>query len=258
MLVALDVAGPWIKYEELGDFAFILAHEWTRKTYRDHYLQRRDKSFAMVDHGVYELTNPVEFKQYTDVIKDVLQHYKAVVYVLPDILRDPRETERVAETFLTWWSSQISSAEPMFVCQTVELSRCIDFCRKRHVDWVGLPIWMDREVKDVRVLMSTTLAQRGLKVHLLGLDRYFEVASARYATSVDTSLPLTLAKNGVYVIDPMWSYRLPRISWTDPVPSNDELVKTNIEMLKQMARNQIVVRVAPTDEEDDDAESTVM
>lgn len=213
MLLGIDAMGKWLVLEPRGDYAFILAQHWEKRQYRDHFLKHKcGRRMAIVDNGVYE-GEIVTWRKYRRIIEEVANHYPETYYILPDVLYDHEKTIEKSRRFLDKYQLE---AEPVFVCQTLRISQCIEFAEKHDIEMIALPIWMERELRGIRKIMTERLAYEDYKVHLLGLDRVSELMLTReLAYSVDTSLPLTLAKNNVRYIDYETMYRLPRITWDD-------------------------------------------
>jgi len=233
--IALDARGPWLPLEAHGDFAFILYDEYRKHPeYRDYYLHHCPHELAMVDNSAYEIGVGASGEDYCNFIQEAGEHFKLVIYALPDVLKNWEETAVRSWQFFASFDFLLRKAIPMMVCQTFDVRKCIDFAHRVCADFVGLPIWMERVRPGSRVQMAKEISKEGLNAHLLGLDSYGELQRAReYAFSVDTSLPLTLAKNKVLDVDFDVNYHLERIDWNDSVSLDQlQLAVKHIELLR--------------------------
>jgi len=233
MKLGIDAMGKWLPLETRGDYAFILAQYWKKKQYREHFMEHRcGRRMAIVDNGVYE-GETITWKKYVQIIREVTRHYPETYYILPDVLYDHEKTVEKSQRFLGKYQVE---AEPVFVCQTARISQCIEYAERHDIEMIALPIWMERELRGIRTLMTRRLVYEDFKVHLLGLDRVSELVETReLAYSVDTSLPLTLAKNNVRYIDYETMYRLPRITWDDePTVEQIRLALRHIRVFRRI------------------------
>lgn len=206
MKFALTAPIYMMKYTYQSDFLFVLAQYMKYdmysefvSTWRPYRVNAGHVPMIMLDNGAYEneLQSAEEMLEMCDIIKPN-------IVVAPDRFRVMDDTIEITNAFLDEYRG---NAELMVVPQGRDDNECIscyyNLLSELDFDWVGLPRWLEDTPlgrSGVYYKIKTSLVNRDLRVHLLGLPNPEELRNYRGETdiiqSVDTSWPFTFAKQG--------------------------------------------------------------
>ncbi len=214
-MLALDPPGHderLLEIELHGDIAFILPSKWRYEKYRRHYLEH-EHYITIIDNGAYEGGLQIDLMESIAREIEKAGASEMIVVVLPDKLGDQIGTLVLQKKY----AKRFERYQRMFVLQGRGREEAL-----RHYwmiedimdseDMIGLPIWMMREYGlEHRLWLARHIDEH---VHFLGLDNPLEAYKAHdIVTSIDTSLPYTLAKHRVLLETK--NYRLPRVNEED-------------------------------------------
>ena len=208
MKFALTAPIYMMKYTYESDFLFVLAQYLKYDLYRQFVLEWRPATMnaithpgeplsIMLDNGAYE--NEL---QNAEQMIEVCELVKPDIVVAPDRFRIMDDTIEITNAFLDEYRGD---AELMVVPQGRDdnewLTCYYHLLSELSFDWVGIPRWLEDTPlrrSGVYYKIRTSLINRGLKVHLLGLPNPEELKNYRgeldIVKSVDSSWPFTYAK----------------------------------------------------------------
>lgn len=184
-----------VKYLELSfefDFDFVIASTCLENpTYLDYYLKRRRKRFTILDNGAFETGEAIDDITYINLAHKLLPD----VLVIPDVIKNPKETLIRYNKFQRLWSSQqvqIPNVQLMGVLQAGANIDYADILVNQYlstgVEWIGIPYasGLDR-------YQLIKKHPEWKNVHILGLPHLSEVFSLLTlpnVKSIDSSLPV--------------------------------------------------------------------
>lgn len=165
--------------------------------------------FKMLDNGAYE-SKTISNEELIELTSKI----GVDVVIAPDVLNRRTETIKRITEFLDY----DVPAEIMVVPQGANPAEFILCLRQllplEGYSYIGFPIWLNKRFHCRPEVVKYCLKHFDLsdkKLHLLGLDNPYEVVLYEKVTSVDSSLPLTLAKNLHQELYPM-DYNVLRLS----------------------------------------------
>lgn len=224
--------------------AFILAHLWEHRKYREWYTGR-DWDLVIVDNGIYEGAMVSEDMLHQIGCK-MAQHADRVFVVGPEQMYSAEGTLRLFREYRDW---NTQPYEDMIVLQAQQPSELVEFCMTVEdedlADAFAIPIWMYRKgwCRAGLVEYIEKWLDRPFYWHALGLDNVMELIELKEVVqSVDTSMPFTAGVNGIllsrsFVIKK--SGRIKRVNLLGEQFTDEqrELTIANLEFLLELIRD---------------------
>lgn len=213
---------------ELVDGLFLVPEQLTDESVE---LISELRVFKMVDNGAYE-SEPISDEKLIELATAI----GADVVIAPDVLNKRTETIRRITEFLDY-------DIPMEVMIVPQGANPVEFvlCLKQLLplegySYIGFPIWLNKRFHcrpEIVKYCQKKLDLSEKKLHLLGLDNPYEVLLYENVTSVDTSLPVTLAKNFYQELFPM-DFNVMRLS---RIRFDEELSPLQFNLAKRLIKD---------------------
>ena len=222
-------------------FNFVLAQlVLENERYADFY--KWDQGFKIMDNGAYELRKPLS----TEEIMEAAERARVDEIVVPDIPKDP---EASVELAIDFFASLSKKELEKYRFQVVPHGKSIhdwmdNFYTLRdedgiRMDTVGLSIldlhkWNHRARP---IVAHMILPLKDVEVHLLGLDEVCELFCYKglRVRSVDTSLPISLAKRGIFLDEVTEETPHERVEMDEVLDETAlGIAEYNIEVLKEI------------------------
>lgn len=200
-----------------GDYHLLLAHHTMERPETFHLLCQRIVADGIIaptiimDNSIVELGTAQSFEMVaaaTDVMVNGLEGVGLVIPVLPDVMGDGRETQRLVDSEYDKWSSGMGGNGFMAVVQGKDMDEfaatATFLCDKAlfpEITWLGIPRKLvesvgsrQEPIKVLRELLGEDFG--GYTIHLLGFSDNMEddIACAKLPgiRGIDSAVPLRI------------------------------------------------------------------
>lgn len=242
---------------KLTDYDFVIASYCNESEgYMEFYKEIRKlnrkssghQRWMILDNGAFENGKSMAFDDYMEIV-DALRPHEVV---LPDVVNDARATVEQSEEFLNK-SFGKTYGSFMGVLQGESINDylyCLEYYLRQSevykIRSIGIPYHLFYRPTLLRKTNIIKLCKSHfVSIHILGLPNPYEILDlkkfGKVITSVDTSLPVSAAAQGMLLSDEIWPLggRVP-IDYTAERDTTEAVLEANIKFLKRLCTKEVI------------------
>ena len=240
VILAVELPVSLLYLSKFTNYDFVIASYYQEnKDYADFYRKSREdagvKRFTILDNGAFETGKSILFDDYIKIIEELSPDE----IVLPDVVNDAYDTLDLVEKFLKRVVVTMHIPRLMGVLQgkcVNDYLYCLEYYIRQSKEYsiktIGIPYHLFYRPTLLRKTNIIELCkEHNLAIHILGLPNPYEILDLRkfgkIITSVDTSLPVSAASQGMVLEDNQWPLG-GRVSITSKFEKVDVFIVKNL------------------------------